>query len=183
MLSLCLCKRGSEIITYMDFGCWGETITDWLLGKECAREVSKIKIKSLWVISDTIWDSRIIKTRTSFIEIFIAFTYDPTCCQILTHYWCVLTGTSFLSFRMGTLGGIVDCLSPGPFLSALWGELSPFPRSTTKSTPRIAWGNDRDWEWGCVNMQQGKWEQTPLQNTDKAWLTQADAASYSEGFN
>lgn len=71
-------RERREIITYMDFGGWGETITDWLLGKECAREVSKIKIKSLWVISDTIWDSRILKTRTSFIEIFIAFTYDST---------------------------------------------------------------------------------------------------------
>lgn len=58
---------------------------------------------------------------------------------------------------MGTLGGIVDCLSPGPFLSALCGELSPFPRTTTKTPPCSVWGNDRDKEREreCVNVQQG----------------------------
>lgn len=40
---------------------------------------------------------------------------------------CVPTGTSFLSFRMGTLGGMVDCLSAGLSLSPLWEEFSPLP--------------------------------------------------------
>lgn len=42
----------------------------------------------------------------------------------------VLTGMSFLSFRIGTLGGIVDCLSAGLSLSPLWGEFSPLPTMT-----------------------------------------------------
>lgn len=49
----------------------------------------------------------------------------------------LLTGTSFLSFRMGTLGGIVDCLSAGLSLSPLCGEFSPLP--TTTETQLKVW--------------------------------------------
>lgn len=73
-----------------------------------------------------------------------------------------LTGTSFLSFRMGTLGGIVDCLSPGPSLSPLCGEFSPLPTTTRKKTLNVSQSNNGrgsvcEGQRGNKNMQLCEW--------------------------
>lgn len=130
-LILCFPEGESQIITHMDLRCWGEAVTDWLLGRKEMCKVSEININSP---SKTLEASQfnmqgLSKNRTPFTAVFISLSY-------LDNHWSVHTGTSFFSFRMGTLGGIVDCLSPGPFLSALCGELSPFPR-TAKTPPCI----------------------------------------------
>lgn len=54
----------------MDFGCWGETITDWLLGEKCATDDHKLSLKQ--TLNVTIWHARINKN-----EAFILLTHDP----------------------------------------------------------------------------------------------------------
>lgn len=60
----------------------------------------------------------------------------------------LLTGMSFFSFLMGTLGGMVDCRSAGPSLSPLCGEFSPLP--TTPETTQCVSEPLRDGRKGQI---------------------------------
>lgn len=110
-----------------------------------ARAATATKVRILhWLCTD--------KNTTQYISPDLAFPLHTVLCQLLIiltmaalcilpqdlcgslSHSCMLTGTSFLSFRMGTLGGMVDCLSAGLALSPLWGEFSPLPTTTTTTT-------------------------------------------------
>lgn len=76
-----------------------------------------------------------------FITILIMGSLDAktSALELLEVPRTLLTGTSFLSFRMGTLGGIVDCRSAGLSLSPLCGEFSPLPTTTTTEAQLSVW--------------------------------------------
>lgn len=111
-----------------------------------ARAVTATKVMMIlyWLCSDTnttqyISPDLAFPLHTALCRLLIILTMAALCilpqdlCGSLSHSY-ILTGTSFLSFRMGTLGGMVDCLSAGLALSPLWGEFSPLPTTTTTIT-------------------------------------------------